>query len=159
MKYSLITGLVAGILTLSGNIATAQETPLSSSANSQQFSINNSINKTLKAEKAPPIKNTSGEAEIALAKHLKNIKAKMYGAYWCGHCKHQKELFGKQAWPTITYIECDPKGTNPRPDLCEKAKIQGYPTWEINGKLYPGRQSLENLAKISGYKGKRNFKN
>jgi hypothetical protein len=155
MKYSIITTLIAASLTLVSSIATAEDTPSSCSANSQQ----SSINKTLKAEKAPPIKNTSGEAEIALAKHLQKIKAKMYGAYWCPHCHHQQELFGKQAWPTITYIECDPKGTNPRPDLCQKAKIQGYPTWEIKGKFYPGTQSLETLAQISGYKGKRNFKN
>ncbi|MBD2295390.1 hypothetical protein H6G06_18415 [Anabaena sphaerica FACHB-251] len=155
MKYPIITFSLAATLGLFTTIATAEETQLSCSVNSQNLITN----KTLKAEKAPPIKNSSGAAEIALAKHLKKIKAKMYGAFWCPHCHHQQELFGKQAWTTITYIECDPKGTNPRPDLCEKAKIQGYPTWEIKGKLYPGTQSLENLSQISGYKGKRNFKN
>ncbi len=83
----------------------------------------------------------------------------MYSAFRCPYCHHQKELFGKQAWATITYIECDPKGTNPQPDLCHKAKIKGYPIWEIQGKIYAGMQSLETLAQISGYQGKRNFKN
>ncbi len=35
----------------------------------------------------------------------------------------------------------------------------GFPTWEINGKYYSGVQTLENLAKYSGYTGPRNFKN
>lgn len=155
MKYSIITGLLAVNLILSTSIATAKEAPLPFSPNSQ----NSITNKILKNQKNPPLKNSSGAAEIALAKHLKSIKAKMYGAFWCSHCHRQKELFGKQAWTTITYIECDPKGTNPRPDLCQKAKITGFPTWEIKGKFYPGRQSLETLSQISGYKGKRNFKN
>ncbi|NJM73839.1 MAG: hypothetical protein HC862_29090, partial [Scytonema sp. RU_4_4] len=46
-----------------------------------------------------------------------------------------------------------------RPDLCKAAGIQGYPTWEINGKLYSNVQSLEKLAQVSGYQGPRNFKN
>ncbi|MEI6444971.1 MAG: hypothetical protein WCO29_18035 [Nostocales cyanobacterium ELA583] len=155
MKYSIITSLLAASLTLFSTITTAEETPSSCSINSQEFTIN----KTLKAEKAPPIQNSSGAAEIALARHLKTIKATMYGAFWCPHCHHQQELFGKEAWTTITYIECDPKGTNPRPDLCKQAKLKGFPTWEIKGKTYSGTQSLETLAQISGYKGKRNFKN
>ncbi len=86
-----------------------------------------------------------------LAMQLKKIGAKMYGAYWCPHCTHQKEMFG-QAFSQINYIECDPRGQNPQPNLCQKAGIQGYPTWEINGKLYPGVQPLRELAELSGYK-------
>lgn len=92
----------------------------------------------------------------ALARHLSKIGAKMYGAYWCPHCQHQKTLFGA-AIGRIRYIECDPQGDNAQPQLCQAAKIQGYPTWEINGKLYPGSQSLETLANLSGYKGPRRF--
>ena len=40
----------------------------------------------------------SGKAEIALAKHLSKTGAKMYGAFWCGHCANQKEVFGKEAF-------------------------------------------------------------
>lgn len=35
-------------------------------------------------------------------------------------------------------------------DICLEKGIQGYPTWEINGNLYPGEQSLDKLAKLSG---------
>ena len=34
----------------------------------------------------------------------------MYGAYWCPHCAHQKELFGAEAWSLIPYVECSLKG-------------------------------------------------
>ena len=107
---------------------------------------------------APAVLTVSGSAEIALARHLKQIGAKEYGAYWCPHCHEQKELFGKQAASILDYVECDPKGKNSRTQLCEAAKIQGFPTWEINGKLYAGTQSLEKLAQVSGYTGPTNFR-
>ena len=104
------------------------------------------------------IRNTSGAAEIALAQHLKQQGAKMYGAFWCPYCHRQKELFGRQAFSQITYIECDARGQNPQPDLCRRANVRGFPTWEINGQQYAGMQSLNQLADISGYKGSRNFR-
>ena len=30
---------------------------------------------------------------------------------------------------------------------------KGYPTWEINGELYPGEKSLDELGELSGFKG------
>ena len=110
-------------------------------------------------EKGLEIVNKSGPAEIALAKHLTQIGAKEYGAFWCPHCHDQKELFGKEAFAEIDYVECDPKGLNARPELCRAANIQGFPTWEIKGQFYPGAQSLERLSKLSGYTGPRNFQN
>jgi len=104
------------------------------------------------------ITSDSGPAEIALAQHLKQVGAKMYGAWWCPHCQEQKQLFGKTAASQFPYIECDPRGQNPQPDLCQTAGIESYPTWEINGKTYSGTQSLEELANASGYQGPRNFK-
>ncbi|MEG4446666.1 vitamin K epoxide reductase family protein [Microcoleus sp. AT9_B5] len=101
---------------------------------------------------------SSGTSEIALARHLKRVGAKMYGSFTCEHCQMQKESFGKEAARIINYIECNPQGKNARRDLCEAAKIQGTPTWEINGKFYPGQKSLQELADLSGYQGTREFK-
>ncbi|MEG4209909.1 hypothetical protein [Microcoleus sp. S13_B4] len=108
-------------------------------------------------QEAPLIRSESVPDQIALATHLQTIKARMYGAYWCPHCHTQQELFGKEAFTAITYIECDPRGKNAQPDLCKAANIKAYPTWEIRGKYYTGRQSLEKLAILSGYKGSSNF--
>jgi uncharacterized membrane protein/glutaredoxin len=104
------------------------------------------------------ITTTSGEAEIALANHLKAIGAKKYGAFWCPHCYEQKQLLGKEAFKELTYVECDPQGNNSQTQACVDAKIQSFPTWVINGKTYPGVQLPEKLAEISGYKGPMNFK-
>lgn len=104
-----------------------------------------------------PVTTTSGPAEIALAEHLNQIGAKMYGAFWCPHCHDQKQLFGQTAFSQITYIECDPQGANAQPQQCQQAGIQSYPTWEIKGQLYPGTQSLQELAQLSNYQGPQDF--
>jgi uncharacterized membrane protein/glutaredoxin len=105
------------------------------------------------------IKSTSGAAEIDLAKHLTQKGVKMYSAYWCPHCYEQKQLFGKQAWAQVTNVECaaDAK-KNPQPEVCTKAGIKGFPTWFINGKTEAGVKKLAQLAELTGYKGKTDFK-
>ncbi|MDF0552084.1 hypothetical protein [Kamptonema sp. UHCC 0994] len=110
-------------------------------------------------QEPPPITTTSGQDEMALAAHLQSLKVKMYGVYWCPYCHAQEELFGKEAFAMIEYIECDPKGKNAQPNLCRAANITGYPTWEIDGKFYRGMQFLDELANASGYRGSRNFQN
>lgn len=104
------------------------------------------------------LKTTSTSAEIGLAKHLTSVGAKMYGAWWCPHCHSQKQLFGKQAFSKIKYIECDNRGKKPQQKLCIDANIKGFPTWEINGELYPGVRELEELAELSKYQGNSKFK-
>jgi hypothetical protein len=106
---------------------------------------------------APPVTTPSSVAAIALAKHLKSVGARMYGAYWCPHCHEQLQLFGQKAVTQLPYIECAEDGKNARPDLCKAAKIEGYPTWKMKGKTYEGTQTLTELANASGYKGSRNF--
>jgi len=110
---------------------------------------------------APAVTTTSGPAQLALARHLGEIGAKEYGAYWCPHCHEQKMLFGKEAAALIDYIECDPRGQNSRAEICQAAaaNVKGFPTWEIKGQFYSGTQSLEKLADLSGYTGPRNFQN
>ncbi|BAU65151.1 Vitamin K epoxide reductase [Stanieria sp. NIES-3757] len=104
------------------------------------------------------ITTTSGEAEIALAKHLTAIGIKNYGAFWCPHCYEQKQLLGKEAFQEINYIECDPQGKNPQREACVAAGIKSFPTWEIKGKFYPGVQTPQQLAELSEYKGSMDFK-
>jgi len=50
------------------------------------------ITRPMTAAKPPygwEVTTVSGEAEIALAQHLKAIGAKEYGAFWCPHCYDQ----------------------------------------------------------------------
>lgn len=85
-----------------------------------------------------------------LADHLTETGAKMYGAYWCPHCATQKDYFDGVVG-RIPYIECDPNGYDPQPDLCAAAGIEAYPTWVIDGKYYLGAKPLGKLAALSGF--------
>lgn len=101
-----------------------------------------------------------GESEtsaIALAQHLTQIEAKMYGAYWCDHCSQQKQLFGKAAVEQLPYVECDPAGENSQPNQCLAAGITRYPTWIIHQSKYEGMRSLQDIARLSKFEGSLNF--
>jgi uncharacterized membrane protein/glutaredoxin len=88
--------------------------------------------------------------EAALARHLREKGAVMYGAYWCPHCAEQKALFGDAA-KDLPYVECDPGGVNPRPDLCERAGVKSFPTWIMGDKRREGVQTPQALADFSNF--------
>jgi len=101
----------------------------------------------------PPVTSVSSPAALALARHLTSSGAAIYTAYWCPHCHEQKELFGRQATAELKVIECAPDGHDNQKALCDSKKLQGFPTWEINGKLESGVKPLAKLAEMSGFKG------
>lgn len=100
-----------------------------------------------------PVTTTSTPQTIALAEHLSSSGAVMYSAWWCPHCNDQKQLFGKEAAAQLKVIECAPDGRNSQKALCDTKKIEGFPTWEINGQLDSGVKSLQQLAELSGFQG------
>ena len=85
----------------------------------------------------------------ALAEHLKRKGALFYGAWWCPHCVHQKELFGVEAIELLPYVECDKDDAGRQ--RCEKAEVKAYPTWDLNGERRVGVLSLDELEIWSGY--------
>ena len=110
---------------------------------------------TAGAEKAflPPVTTTQSSAEaLAIAKHLKSIGAVMYGGYGCMHCFRQKQVLGREVVSSLlTYVECGKNGANTQRALCKERGVKGFPTWQINGVLYPGEKSLADLAKLSDF--------
>lgn len=114
-------------------------------------------NAPVAANPAASPSNPPPSPEVALANHLNQVGARMYATYWCGYCRRQQEMFGPEAVQRLTIIECDPRGQNAQPQLCRQAGVSGFPTWEINGRQYPGMYPLERLAELSGYRGPRNF--
>ncbi|MEA5496781.1 vitamin K epoxide reductase family protein [Limnoraphis robusta] len=139
----MFTGLIVGMITIIGTLGVYA--PLN--------------NPQAGTQETYGVTTASNPANIALAEHLTQVGAKMYGAFWCDHCKTQKQLFGKEAVTKLTYIECDSKGKNAQPQLCQAANIKGYPTWEVNGQQYSGVQRLDKLAELSGYTGSQSFGN
>ena len=101
---------------------------------------------------APVIEAQSTSYSRAVAKHLKESGAKMYGAFWCSHCEDQKETFGAGA--DIPYVECFPNGWEkgtPLAPACAAAEVTGFPTWVMgDGTKFEGEKTLQELAKASG---------
>jgi glutaredoxin len=85
----------------------------------------------------------SGEYDT-FAKCLTDKGFKMFGTDGCPHCKTQKGLFGN-SFKKIDYVNCDFKK-----EECLRNRVEGYPTWKINGENRPGVQALEELATFSG---------
>ncbi len=118
----------------------------SSSRDAAVRAVSSSNNLSAAAVQASP----EQDALIDFAKCLSSRGAVMYGAYWCPHCAEQKATLGG-GLPHIKYIECDAKSPDGRPELCQKANIQSYPTW-IMPRQNPliGSQTLAELSTWSG---------
>ena len=141
-------GFIVGVLTITSTLAVYAPINAGSSPSGN-----------VAGQAGPPITTASGPAEVALARHLKNIGATMYAAWWCPHCHDQKQLFGAKATAALNLVECAEDGQNSQADLCRsKPQITGFPSWEINGEFYAGTQSLARLAELSGYTGPTDFR-
>ena len=96
----------------------------------------------------PKIMSHSSTRAMEVAKALRAKGAKFYGAYWCSHCADQKETMGAEAMALLPYLECDANGESSRRDECRAAGVKGYPTWQVDGKLFPGDRDLSTLEAI-----------
>ena len=96
---------------------------------------------------APIVSSKSSNSATELAEHLSQIGGVQYSAYWCPHCHDQKEMFGQEAASKLNIVECAKDGQNNQHSLCEAKGIDGYPSWELYGKIESGVKSLEELAK------------
>ena len=88
------------------------------------------------------------------ARCLGQKKAVMYGAFYCDHCKEQKDMFGDSA-QYLPYVECVEKGTRKVTDQCKALGIRRTPTWifEESGERIDGKVlSLQELSQKTGCK-------
>lgn len=91
------------------------------------------------------ITNKPGKLD-GFATCLKDSGAKFYGAFWCPHCRNQKELFGTSQ-KLIPYVECSTPDGKGQTDICIEKKIEGYPTWIFaDGSKLTGEIPLADLA-------------
>lgn len=71
--------------------------------------------------------------------------ATFYGASWCGFTKKQlAELNITEADPRgLDYVDCDNQE-----ELCQQKGIEAFPTWQLNGQLFPGYYPPAKLAEL-----------
>ncbi|MGA9526529.1 MAG: hypothetical protein WBS24_00295 [Terriglobales bacterium] len=77
---------------------------------------------------------------------------KMYGAWWCPHCREQKEEFLK-SFTYVPYVECGVLGDiHKQAQVCKDANITHYPTWQFppTGERQERVFSLEELSDRTG---------
>ena len=80
------------------------------------------------------------------AKCLQKQGATFYGAFWCPHCKEQKQEFGKSA-KYLPYVECSAADGQSQLPVCNNQNIEGYPTWIFaDGSRQSGKMELQDLA-------------
>lgn len=160
----LLTGFVVAIITILGTLGlyNSIEQKIQSTIPVYNAAGQQVIPQAPPRAPQPPtgweVTTTSGPAEISLAEHLTEVGAIKYGAFWCPHCYDQKQLFGKEAFAKINYIECAEEGQNAQPDVCSQANLEGFPTWDVKGERYSGTQTLQQLAEASDYQGSEDFK-
>lgn len=96
---------------------------------------------------ARDILSTSESSVVQLAQCIQNSGAVFYGAFWCSHCRQQKELFGEEGMAALAYVECSTADGKNQTQVCIDKKIESYPTWEFqDGTRTTGVQTLAQLA-------------
>jgi hypothetical protein len=71
-------------------------------------------------------------------------KSVLYTQLGCHYCATQEEMFG-DAYKELTIVDCFYNQKE-----CLAKDIKGTPTWEINGKMIVGVQSIKNLQDLTG---------
>ena len=91
-----------------------------------------------------PIK-PSHDDDSNVLQQLIDAGATFYGASWCGFTKKQlSDLNITEADPRgLDYVDCDSQE-----ELCAQKGIEAFPTWQINGELFPGYYPPPKLAEL-----------
>ncbi len=71
--------------------------------------------------------------------------SKLYIQTGCIHCENQLKLFGENQKYLNIYNCMDDNWKT-----CRELELLGTPTWIIKGTKYTGKQSIENLQKLTG---------
>jgi uncharacterized membrane protein len=161
LPTSLLAGIIAAVMLYFG--ANPSDNTLFASSSSWETMTTATTSTTLattsttttttagqsKLYSPPDITTSSSQRALKVSQSLQSLHAKMYGAYWCSHCYDQKQILGSPAFDRyVEYVECSKDGMNSQSKLCKAKDIPGYPTWEIQNKLYPGQQELEELEEL-----------
>ncbi len=92
--------------------------------------------------------NWSAKDKERLAKFLAEKGVVLYYGNTCPHCHRQFELFG-EARKYLKKIDCYQSENT---ETCNRAQIEGVPTWKWGSQTKVGVQSLDELADWVGFK-------
>jgi hypothetical protein len=107
----------------------------------------------MKKTQAPPIpmapltnfQKPNGPKNSDVLQNLIDVGATFYGASWCGYTK--KQLADLDITETATrgldYVDCEAQE-----DTCRSKGVDAYPTWQINGQMYPGYYPASKLVEL-----------
>lgn len=91
----------------------------------------------------------ASEEDNKFAMCLAEKGAKFYGAFWCPHCREQKQMLKNSK--NIPYVECSTPDTKGQLQVCKDIGIESYPTWIFaDGEVAKGKVSVENLSQKTG---------
>jgi hypothetical protein len=106
------------------------------------------LESTIVPDAAPGPENHTYDS---FAQCLATKHAKMYGLFWCPHCKDQKAEFGS-SFQYVPYVECvtkeHPHELTPE---CKAAGVTLFPSWQFGADPpKEGVLSLQQLSEKSG---------
>lgn len=93
------------------------------------------------------------EVVLDLASCITSKHIKMFGSDGCGHCQHQKSLFG-ESFEQIDYVDC--YKTEEGKKSCEDHEIMNFPTWvkfDEQGKEVERVKGVQSLVKMGTFSG------
>ncbi len=70
-------------------------------------------------------------------------KSTLYGMPWSSDTQRAQNIF-TNAGVALNYVDCEKDSA-----LCTKQKVIAYPTWDIDGKNYPGAMTVLQLAQTA----------
>merc|ERR1711935_46758 len=92
--------------------------------------------------------DTTESERQELRQKLVETGATLYGVSSCAYTQRQLADLGttKHFTQGLDYVDCEVEAA-----FCRQMDVTLYPTWQINGQLYPEYYSLEKLSeKLSG---------
>ncbi|MGV8162074.1 MAG: peptidylprolyl isomerase [Candidatus Nanoarchaeia archaeon] len=104
------------------------------------------------AEVTKELVSTPESKLMVFANCLRDKNVRMFTASWSPDSKTQLDLFENYA-SSLTIVECDASAKDANVEECSavlKKTFPTWPTWEIDGVLYEGIQSLNALSRYSG---------
>ena len=96
----------------------------------------------------PPSIDATESMRQELRQQLVENGARLYGVSSCASTQKQLADLGTTEHYTqgLDYVDCEADAA-----FCRLMNVTSYPTWQINGQLYPGYYSLEKLlVRLSG---------